>query len=804
MVSPAEKGAYDFAPNYVIPSASGNQVIVSGGAANATLSTGLSLMLETRGEHGWEGVPLDPSPTGGADKEVQDNTALVGVGEEDDAFSRFAYNTGIGLEEQRDQEGLDVYVRDGAAGPFAWVSGPPAPTLKNEPCPKYEEAHSTSFFDCDALFAGASKNLGDVVWSQAAPLVDPPAVLPGQPADTHTAGDEVYESMEGAGDQLVGQVPASATESQCGSGSASCVVPPCGAAMRGTHPGELEASGSPIDGADRGAVSGDGSQVVFTSPDPKAHCGPPPELYVRENGSRTVEVSASQRTVPDPKGSEPKAFVGSTEANGKLTTVFFTSHQELTNDANTGYNVQEVLISGADGGTFELTFEEQRTTAIPYGASAKEVQEALEALPAIGDNNVEVTRGATANRYLVTFEGALAGSEQPPMSIRSLLLEITVGSVNIGVQIPGNDLYAYDLQTGKLTDLTASSDPENPGGANVSHFIGSSNDGSLVYFTATGVLTETPNSQGAAAQPGVINLYVYDAETGHTTFIAPGAKMGGAGGSALGYSLKYSVTPDGQHLVFVDSESLTGYDNVGPCGEGCSEVYLYDATSNTLGCVSCDPTGAAPVGNASLAEGSEYRSPFATEVSPSLTMSDDASRVFFTSPDRLTPEAPLPTVSRGVEALDHGEEFEPNVYESENGQVHLIAPAATLEATTASGNDVFFDTMAQLVPQDRDGYLDIYDARVNGGFPTVAPPACAGTACQGDPAPAPIFSTPSSVTFNGVGNFPQPSTSSPPAVVKPKAKTKPAKCKRGFTKKKSKCIKTRKNAKKSTHHKGSH
>ena len=45
---------------------------------------------------------------------------------------------------------------------------------------------------------------------------------------------------------------------------------------------------------------------------------------------------------------------------------------------------------------------------------------------------------------------------------------------------------------------------------------------------------------------------------------------------------------------------------------------------------------------------------------------------------------------------------------------------AVLGGTTPSGNDVFFTTMAQLVPQDADGYDDIYDARVGGGFP--APP----------------------------------------------------------------------------------
>jgi hypothetical protein len=58
---------------------------------------------------------------------------------------------------------------------------------------------------------------------------------------------------------------------------------------------------------------------------------------------------------------------------------------------------------------------------------------------------------------------------------------------------------------------------------------------------------------------------------------------------------------------------------------------------------------------------------------------------------------------------------------------------------------------------------------VNGGFPPPAQvSACSGSACQGVPPAPPIFATPPSVTYNGVGNF------APPAklVVKPKKKTK--------------------------------
>ena len=55
-----------------------------------------------------------------------------------------------------------------------------------------------------------------------------------------------------------------------------------------------------------------------------------------------------------------------------------------------------------------------------------------------------------------------------------------------------------------------------------------------------------------------------------------------------------------------------------------------------------------------------------------------------------------------------------------------------LIGTDASGRDVFFTTADQLVGQDTDTDIDIYDARVDGGFPAPAlSPSCSGDACQG-------------------------------------------------------------------------
>lgn len=73
----------------------------------------------------------------------------------------------------------------------------------------------------------------------------------------------------------------------------------------------------------QGAISADGSRVFFTA-------GETGQLYVRENGTRTIQVSASKRGTPDPNGAKPAAFVGAS-ADGSL--VFFLSCEKLTDDS---------------------------------------------------------------------------------------------------------------------------------------------------------------------------------------------------------------------------------------------------------------------------------------------------------------------------------------------------------------------------------------------------------------------------------------------------------------------------------------
>lgn len=62
-----------------------------------------------------------------------------------------------------------------------------------------------------------------------------------------------------------------------------------------------------------------------------------------------------------------------------------------------------------------------------------------------------------------------------------------------------------------------------------------------------------------------------------------------------------------------------------------------------------------------------------------------------------------------------------------------------------------------------DDKVHLYDVRVGGGF-AASSLGCTGTGCQGVPPSAPIFATPASATFSGVGNFP---------AARPSSKAKP-------------------------------
>jgi len=96
----------------------------------------------------------------------------------------------------------------------------------------------------------------------------------------------------------------------------------------------------------------------------------------------------------------------------------------------------------------------------------------------------------------------------------------------------------------------------------------------------------------------------------------------------------------------------------------------------------------------------------------------------------------------------------------DGGCVSLLSGGQSSNASyfidaSGDGGDAYFASRQPLVARDRAEKMEMYDARVSGGFPEELL-ACTGTGCQGVPPTPPVFETPASVTFMGSGNVAPP------------------------------------------------
>lgn len=353
----------------------------------------------------------------------------------------------------------------------------------------------------------------------------------------------------------------------------------------------------------------------------------------------------------------------------------------------------------------------------------------------------------------------------------------------------GEDLYEYDLNAppgSRLTDLTA--DPNGGEGAGVEQVLGASEDGSYIYFVATGVLAEGASRAGQ-------NVYVRHEGATRLVAVLSAEDYVLYDFNGQGEKMLARVSPNGIWLAFMSNAELTGYDtHDAVSGHPDEEVYLYDAAPGGVVCASCDPTGARPVGAEVFGYGGpgvwvaasvpSWNGPpvYGSSNRHQPRYLSDSGRLFFDSSDALVPQ--------DVDGVEDVYEYEPasvgNCVSSgaafvrgSSGCLNLVSagvsPAASefLDASE-TGGDVFFRTSAQLVSQDYDSAYDVYDAHECTSaapcFPVVGQsPACETEAsCRTAPTPQPaLYGAPASATFSGTGNT--KSVAAP--VVKAKAKT---------------------------------
>jgi hypothetical protein len=371
----------------------------------------------------------------------------------------------------------------------------------------------------------------------------------------------------------------------------------------------------------------------------------------------------------------------------------------------------------ADGSRIYFTIQDTPGVRIGVGSATGQVYVRVDASSTVKLNvseKREPDAPGSAEYWAASRDGRFAFFSTP----EQLVEQDTNGGV---------DLYRFDLQApegARLRLLSIDEEPDDGTGANTTAVLGASESGEQVYFTVEGQLVD-----GAPIPVSSADQLIYLWDQGQLKYV--GQVDRGELRHLIGDLLAPKtarVTPDGQHLLYLTGEL-----------EPTPQLYLYSAQASNgagqLACASCPPDGSPATApalidvQASIAAANETNH-------KNHTLSDDGARVFFTSAQALIPE-------------DHNSSQDAYQYTVASGKLDLIStgnpgagPALFMDAS-ASGNDVFFTTRERLVGWDRDAAVDLYDARVGGGFPEpVVKHPCQPQTCQAPPPPRPVFSTP--------------------------------------------------------------
>lgn len=317
---------------------------------------------------------------------------------------------------------------------------------------------------------------------------------------------------------------------------------------------------------------------------------------------------------------------------------------------------------------------------------------------------------------------------------------------------------------------------------------GIAEDGAHVYFVSRsevpGTGGEGPRDEGP--REGGNNLYVYDASTKITSFIA----TLGEGDDDI-WDKIFALKPvevagdEGQFLLFVSStpELVIGDPT------SVDQLFEYDAETGELERITKGEGGYGENGEAVKTginpESINGIAAAAGEVDfksavNHLNISENGKIVFFETAGQLSERAP--SAAQGCTSVY---EFGTNGTLAE-GSVHLISDGrdtqlnkgitcgAQFLAMDATGANVLFSTADELVPGDTDGVQrDIYDAREDGGFVTSSEESsrCTGSLlCEG-PSTVPSLIAPTSEDEPGEAALPPPAGAAGKGIARAKRKT---------------------------------
>jgi hypothetical protein len=691
-------------------SADGNHVVTEAGGAFAGAenewwheekSQHIDAYEFTRTGHGWEPTALNPPAR------TYPHSAIMAVSAQDVSNTLWSATTSQLFFAQ------DIYLRNGT-GELRLVGPGVAPEVTTEGIAAEGVASEEAL-----AFVGASRDLSHALFRIQSTVLGVREGHHGHgdlwPGDTtEPGGDSLYEYVYTGTPNAEPALVGVRNDARLKNNGEAQLISRCGTAL-----GSSSHTSGTRGGSAYNAVSATGETVFFTA---RACGGSPPadELYARVGGAKTVAISEPSKqdcevcnTVSNLAGA---GFQGASQDGTK---VFFLTEQSLL-AGQEGTNLYEYDFNGPVSG---VGHPDGRISLVSRASSNPEVQSVVRV-------------SEDGSRVYFVAKGILAGENAERHT----------------PQAGASNLYVYDTVTRKtvfVATLMTTADE-----ASISAAEGAeqarTEELAVAKYEAQVAAIQREREHGEITGKQEEELLASALETA-IAFINRTLGTRGPSGTlvedrsvwGLSDTRPTQATPNGGFLLFLSSAHLTPDDesNLVP------QLFEYDAVKEKLARVSIGESGTYN-GNGNVATFSQAPQipaqafdsrtpPTASQIG--LALSEDGSRVFFTSGASLTPQAQVGAT---------------NVYEYREGGVHLIsdghdaslagkAPTVQLLGVDPSGADAFFLTADALVPQDEETQAVLYDAREEGGFPAPTLAAgCGGEACRGpsgatSPPPAP-------------------------------------------------------------------
>ncbi|NLE97970.1 MAG: hypothetical protein GX596_08280, partial [Propionibacterium sp.] len=316
------------------------------------------------------------------------------------------------------------------------------------------------------------------------------------------------------------------------------------------------------------------------------------------------------------------------------------------------------------------------------------------------------------------FQGAAADGSRAFFTSNQALIT--------GMQSGFSNLFMYEHSADPASDenltlISRDLEPADGLSGGVAEVLGTSDDGEIVYFTSSQQLVS--GESVAAGQ----KLYRWN--DGVLEYLAHAAV------STSGLNIPLT-SPDGRYLLFQSNSHLTSED-----GGGFVQQYVFDGDSGAISCASCRSGG---VNTSAAFQGDSFATFMGVTPQPRRWLSDDG-QVFFHTGE--------PLLSRDTNG-------QVDIYTWKDGRLDLVSSGrgtsdARFVDAGADGGTVLFITRDQLTSSDTDLRMDLYAARIGGGFPEPeAGPGdgCQGDGCQGQSSQAPPSTDLGSRRLQGSGN----------------------------------------------------